>query len=133
MNRIASYFFSSRRRHTRFDCDWSSRRVLFRSLKTFLRPEDVGNEIEAKIIDAGKHGAIQKGEGEEQITTFEIGVMLPSGERKIWTVNKTSQRTIASVFGKKTEAWVNKVVTLFTVDQNVRGTIKKVIYARMPK
>jgi len=102
-------------------------------LQTFLRPEDVGNEIEAKIIDAGKHGAIQKGEGEEQITTFEIGVMLPSGERKIWTVNKTSQRTIASVFGKKTEAWVNKVVTLFTVDQNVRGTIKKVIYARMPK
>src|SRR5688572_31200874 len=25
------FFFSSRRRHTRFDCDWSSRRVLFRS------------------------------------------------------------------------------------------------------
>src|SRR5256886_7009885 len=27
------FFFSSRRRHTRFDCDWSSRRVLFRSLE----------------------------------------------------------------------------------------------------
>src|SRR5205085_6587193 len=26
------FFFSSRRRHTRFDCDWSSRRVLFRSV-----------------------------------------------------------------------------------------------------
>src|SRR5256886_8024347 len=25
------FFFSSRRRHTRFDCDWSSERVLFRS------------------------------------------------------------------------------------------------------
>src|SRR5256886_9063979 len=25
------FFFSSRRRHTRFDCDWSFRRVLFRS------------------------------------------------------------------------------------------------------
>src|SRR6476661_7741384 len=25
------FFFSSRRRHTRFKCDWSSRRVLFRS------------------------------------------------------------------------------------------------------
>src|SRR5256886_2995362 len=30
MNIISYYFFSSRRRHTRFDCDWSSR-VLFRS------------------------------------------------------------------------------------------------------
>src|SRR5688572_28349279 len=28
---IFFFFFSSRRRHTRFDCDWSSRRVLFRS------------------------------------------------------------------------------------------------------
>src|SRR2546430_5883723 len=27
----SSLFFSSRRRHTIFDCDWSSRRVLFRS------------------------------------------------------------------------------------------------------
>src|SRR2546427_5614346 len=28
---VLFFFFSSRRRHTRFDCDWSSRRVLFRS------------------------------------------------------------------------------------------------------
>src|SRR2546427_9493906 len=28
---LAIFFFSSRRRHTRFDCDWSFRRVLFRS------------------------------------------------------------------------------------------------------
>src|SRR5438309_3138117 len=29
-----SFFFSSRRRHTRWNCDWSSRRVLFRSFIT---------------------------------------------------------------------------------------------------
>src|SRR5688572_31123657 len=30
------FFFSSRRRHTRFDCDWS-RRVLFRSMSELFR------------------------------------------------------------------------------------------------
>src|SRR6266481_489447 len=28
---VACFFFSSRRRHTRWNCDWSFRRVLFRS------------------------------------------------------------------------------------------------------
>src|SRR6266571_5712530 len=31
-NCALSFFFSSRRRHTRLTCDWSFRRVLFRSL-----------------------------------------------------------------------------------------------------
>src|SRR5689334_24862108 len=33
------FFFSSRRRHTRWNCDWSSGRVLFRSGKAELRRE----------------------------------------------------------------------------------------------
>src|SRR5260370_1142396 len=30
----SSFFFSSRRRHTRFKCDWEFRRVLFRSARS---------------------------------------------------------------------------------------------------
>src|SRR3712207_6959847 len=33
------FFFSSRRRHTRYWRDWSSRRVLFRSLRTQLKEQ----------------------------------------------------------------------------------------------
>src|SRR6516165_7365764 len=32
------FFFSSRRRHTRFDCDWSSDVCLFRSFWFFVSP-----------------------------------------------------------------------------------------------
>src|SRR6266481_8223325 len=33
---VACFFFSSRRRHTRWNCDWSFRRVLFRSASAFV-------------------------------------------------------------------------------------------------
>src|SRR3989475_1818871 len=35
------FFFSSRRRHTRFDCDWRFRRVLFRSRALTSYPADL--------------------------------------------------------------------------------------------
>jgi len=101
-------------------------------IEEFLRPEDVGAEVEVKLVDAGKPGVIRGGEGVADTPTFEITVQLPSGDQKLWTVNKTSQRTLASVWGKNTDAWVGKVAKLFTTDQNVRGTMKKVIYARTP-
>ena len=102
-------------------------------IEEFLRPEDVGAEVEVKIVDAGKAGTIRQGEGQEDVKTFEIGVTFPSGEKRIWTMNKTSQRTLASVWGKNTDAWVGKVAKLFTTDQNVRGTMKKIVYARTPQ
>ena len=44
------------------------------------------------------------------------------------TMNATSQRTLATKWGKDTKQWVNKVATLFTQDMNVRGTVRKVIF-----
>lgn len=101
-------------------------------LQEFLKADDVGAEVEVKIVDAGKAGVIRQGEGKEDVPTFEITVQLPSGDQRLWTMNKTSQRTLATVWGKNTDAWVGKVAKLFTTDQNVRGTMKKVIYARTP-
>ena len=102
-------------------------------LQQFLGPDDIGKENNVKILDEGKAGLIRGGEGKPDVETFEIGVILPMGDKKIWTMNKTSQRTLASVWGKDTKQWINKTATLYTVDQNVRGTMKKVIYARTPK
>lgn len=101
-------------------------------LPEFLQGDDIGAETEVKFVDAGKAGVIRQGEGKPDITTFEITVQLPSGEKKLWTMNKTSQRTLATAWGKNTDLWMNKVAKLFTVDQNVRGQMKKVIYARTP-
>src|SRR5256886_11178845 len=62
------FFFSSRRRHTRFDCDWSSERVLFRSRHLQgqagvparrARADDPGAEMQPvprAVYDAGRSG-----------------------------------------------------------------------------
>ena len=101
-------------------------------LDEFLQGADIGEEMLVTFLDAGRNSSIPQEGAKPDIPTFEITVQLPSGEKKLWTMNKTSQRTLATVWGKKTETWVNKVAKLFTVDQNVRGTMKKVIYARTP-
>ena len=101
-------------------------------IEEFLRAVDIPKDTNIVFVDAGKKGVIRQGEGKEDIPTFEIKVKLPDGTEKLWTMNKTSQRTIASVFGKNTDTWKGKTVTLFTTDQNVRGIMKKVVYARTP-
>jgi hypothetical protein len=66
----------------------------------------------------------------KEVDQFEIGVMLPAGEVKKWTMNKTSQRAVAEHYGADTGKWVKQTAELFLMDQNVSGKIKKVIYAR---
>lgn len=102
-------------------------------LNLWLRPEDVEPESVITFIDAGERGLIAGKPSEEDIETFEIGVILPNGEKRIWTMNKSSQRAVAQTYGIKTEEWINKPVTVYVSKQNVRGTEKKVIYARVPE
>ena len=101
-------------------------------IKEFLKGDDVGKEREFKIVDEGKAGLIKGGEGKPDVKTFEITVIAANQDAKIWTMNMTSQRTLATKWGKNTAEWVGKIATLYSVDMNVRGTPKKVIYARLP-
>src|SRR6266480_8072045 len=62
------FFFSSRRRHTRLTCDWSSRRVLFRSPSSLgisaLAPSESPGGLthtNASRCDAGKPGGVACG------------------------------------------------------------------------
>ncbi len=99
----------------------------------FLKGDDIKGDTNIRIADKGEKGTLKEGEGKEPKPIFSIGVILPSGEKKTWTMNKTSQRTLAAKWTKHTETWVNKVATLYTDDVNVRGTMRKVIYARTPE
>lgn len=102
-------------------------------LDLWLKPEDVKPEARLIFMDAGERKQIPTAEGEEPRETFEIGVKLPSGEKRIWTMNKTSQRAVAQKYGIDTEKWINMPVDVYVSPQNVRGVIKEVIYARTPK
>jgi len=59
---------------------------------------------------------------------FQIKVELPDGNVKTLTMNRTSQRNIAKQYGDETENWVGKQAVVTLVKQNVRGTMKDVIY-----
>ena len=101
-------------------------------LDLWLTPEDIKGETVVYFNDEGEKGIISKPEGEADIEVFNISVKLPDGSNKIWTMNKTSQRAVAKAYGTGTALWINRPVTLFTTTQNVRGTMKQVIYAKAP-
>lgn len=48
--------------------------------------------------------------------------------RKKYTMNKTTFRKCASIWGDDSDDWVNKELELKAVDQMVRGELRKVIY-----
>ena len=98
----------------------------------WLKPADVKPKAELEFTDAGESGLIHNAEGEPSTKTFEIGVKFIDGSKRKWTMNKTSQRAVATLYGTNTDNWVGKIVEAFVVPQNVRGTMKDVIYARIP-
>src|SRR2546430_3572986 len=71
------FFFSSRRRHTRFDCDWSFRRVLFRSLK--LRKE-MQSELKALQHTVGITFIYVTHDQEEAITLSNRIAVMNAGQ-----------------------------------------------------
>ena len=101
-------------------------------LSLWLQPDDVKPEATLYFVDEGQNGIIAKPEGEKDVPTFEITVKLPDTKNKIWTMNLTSQRAVAKGYGTHTPDWIGKQITVFVTTQNVRGTMKKVIYAKVP-
>ncbi len=102
-------------------------------LDEWLKPEDVKPEAELVFVDAGAPGEIPAEEGKPAKKTFEITVEFKDGQKRKWTMNMTSQRAVSQTYGKNTDTWIGKKVTAYTSPQNVRGTMKDVIYARVPK
>lgn len=102
-------------------------------LNVWLKPEDVEPEVELVFEDSGKKTVIPGKDKEPDKPAFEITVIFPNGDTRAWTMNMTSQRAVAATYGTNSDNWVGKKVTLFTAEQNVRGTLRKVIYAKVPK
>ena len=101
-------------------------------LVDWLKGPDVEPKARLIVLDAGESGEMATGKGEETKPKFEILVQLPNGEKRLWTMNMTSQRAVAGIYGKDTAKWVGKPIDVFTQDQNVRGTPRSVVYARVP-
>ena len=100
--------------------------VILKDLHVWLRPEDLGAEASVKFTDEGRTVSKEEtGFGEDG---FEIGVILPSNEKRVWTMNKTSQRAVARVLGFDTSLWIGKSVQLTVSEVVVSGQRKKAIF-----
>ncbi|MHA1409326.1 MAG: hypothetical protein ACTSQY_03220 [Candidatus Odinarchaeia archaeon] len=98
-------------------------------LDLFLAPEDVEPEAIVKITAEGGKGEIPLPDGGTR-ESFEIPVLLANGDKKLWTINLTSQRFISKQISKNTKDWIGRNIKVNVVEQNVRGAMKKVIYAK---
>ena len=101
-------------------------------LDLWLSPDDIKKSPAGIFVDVGQKGEIPKEGDEPNVPTFEINVELIDGTKKLWTMNKTSQRAIAKGYGTNTDNWKDKPFEAFVTLQNVRGNMKEVIYAKVP-
>lgn len=101
-------------------------------LDMWLTPQDVEKSNIGKFIDEGENSEIPQQPPLPPKPSFEIGIELADGNRRVWTMNKTNQRTISRAYGTDTRKWVGKPFELFISVQNINGTMKKVIYVKPP-
>jgi hypothetical protein len=95
-------------------------------IESYLKADNINKDTIGEITDEGEIRTAEE-TGFEQ-DTFEIGVRIGDIDFK-WTMNKTTQRNLASKWGKKTETWIGKKVKFRKITQNVRGKMHDVIFA----
>jgi hypothetical protein len=94
----------------------------------FLKGDEV--ESETVITFMAPHEEVTAEESGLDKDIAQIPVQLANGERRIWTMNKTSQRMLVGLLGSNSDNWVGKKATLYALGQNVRGEMRKVIYVK---
>lgn len=92
----------------------------------WLRPSGIRDGDIVTIVDEGRNRSADETPFGREV--FEIGVRLPSGEEKPWTMNRTTQRRCAEAWGDDTRDWVDKRVRIQLREQNVRGVMRTAIY-----
>lgn len=89
----------------------------------FLKASELNGETLATFVDEGKYVLSQfKDQNDQPRQNFNITVTI-DGDEKIWTMNKTSQRSTADVYGSETSKWVGRSVLLNTVQVMVQGKL----------
>lgn len=64
----------------------------------------------------------------QKSTRLYIPLSLSSGEEKDYNCNKTSAKKLMDAWGNDTDNWVDKKIKFVLLSQNVRGTIRDVVY-----
>lgn len=94
----------------------------------FLKGSDVNKETIVTFL--APHEEISADESGVDRELQQILIELPDKSKKIWTMNRTSQRMLVGLLGSNSDEWVGKQVTIYSVDQNVKGQFKAIIYVK---
>jgi len=102
-------------------------------IELFLRPDDVAPEAMLIFTTAPVEVQMKFEPDKPEKTVLQGEVQISGGERRLWTINKTSHIALATSWGKNTDNWLGKPFAVFVTSMNVRGKQKDVIMARVPK
>lgn len=75
-------------------------------LDRYLKPIHIENGDEVKFLNAGD--IVEKEFKGEKRTAFEISILLPNGDEKTASLNKTSRKILSDAYGLDTTKWVGK-------------------------
>lgn len=97
---------------------------------TYLSPDKVKTEEQIVFMDEGE---IVPSNFDEKKNVFQITIQVVGREKEgdyTWSMNKTTQKAIAKEYGKDTKEWIGKMADIEVLQQNVRGTVRDVVYAK---
>lgn len=88
--------------------------------------EDVKEGDEIEFLDGGSVAVL--GTGADAHDVIQMKVKLPNGKEKKLSLNRTSMKNLSALYGSETESWQGKTAICTVISQNVKGTIRKVLY-----
>ena len=97
-------------------------------LSLWLTGEELEGDTELVFLDEGGYREMETADGVKRV--FELTVTLPNGTERQWTMNKTCRRIVARAYGEDSKSWIGKKVLVHTIEKDVFGHVKKVIYIR---
>jgi len=96
----------------------------------YLTADVLGEKaVKAELTGKARKQKIRQPDGsEKEVLQVEV---LVKNERFWWTINATSLRRIVKKYGRETENWAGKEITLTKEKKRVFGVEKEVIFAEV--
>ena len=102
-------------------------------LSDWVKPDELNSLQDRKaVVYSADEGEIKDLEFGGNVTEkHEIPITFRGKDRKL-TLNKTSDKAIAAVYGTDDKNWINKPILICSMNQIVSGKAIDIIYASIP-
>jgi len=97
----------------------------------YLTADEVNKLTDKKftVAKACAYKAMPQADGKE-VEKLVVPVKLSNAKVRDWIPNKTSIRSLTSLYGDNTDGWTGKGASFLITKQNVRGEMKDVVFVK---